>query len=242
MESNHSETAGLPGAGKRMCIVGASGKLGRYMVQHALDRGYEVVGVCREQSVPKLADFGDRITVIGGATDDRAVIARAVEGCDAVLTVLVPWGVHGYASGTAQAVLDQARPDARLVFSCGWHISRDGRDVYTWRFKALVAVLTKAARLVRVVDVDDQVEACRRIFASDARWTVVRGSDLEEGPSEGLPVWSRHIGDPVLASNRTRRVDFALFMVEAVTDDALVQEAPAIVGRLTPSALAHARR
>ena len=28
----------------RVCIVGASGKLGRYMVEHALDRGYEVVG------------------------------------------------------------------------------------------------------------------------------------------------------------------------------------------------------
>jgi putative NADH-flavin reductase len=32
----------------RICIVGISGKLGRYMTQHALDRGYEVVGVCRE--------------------------------------------------------------------------------------------------------------------------------------------------------------------------------------------------
>jgi hypothetical protein len=28
-------------------------------------------------------------------------------------------------------------------------------------------------------------------------------------------------------------------MIEALTDDALVHEAPAIVGRLTPSALAH---
>jgi hypothetical protein len=38
----------------RVCIVGASGKLGKYMVEHALDRGYEVVGVCCEQSVAKL--------------------------------------------------------------------------------------------------------------------------------------------------------------------------------------------
>ena len=78
------------------------------------------------------------------------------------------------------------------------------------------------------------------MFTSDTRWTVVRGSDLEEGESQGLPVWSRHVGDPILKSNITRRVDFALFMVEALENDELVREAPAIVGRNTPSALAHA--
>ena len=31
------------------------------MVQHALERGYEVVGVYREKSVGKLDDFKDRI-------------------------------------------------------------------------------------------------------------------------------------------------------------------------------------
>lgn len=229
-----------PGTVTRVCIVGASGKLGRYLVKHALDRGWEVVGVCRDKSVPKLAEYADRMTIIGGATDDRAIIERAVAGCDAVLTVLVPFGLKGYSSGTAQAVLDHAEPGARLVFSCGWHISRDGEDVYTRRFKAMVAVMTRVARFIRFADIDDQVEACRRIFASDTAWTVVRGSDLEEGPSQGLPVWSRHVGDPILASNRTRRVDYALFMVAAVDDETLVREAPAIVGRRTDSALAHA--
>ena len=223
----------------KVCIVGASGKLGKYMVQHALDRGYEVVGVCRARSVEKLDAFKGRITVMPGATNDREVIKRAVAGCDGILVVLAPWGVQQYASGTAQAVLDYA-PGARLVFSCGWHITRDGQDVYSWKLKAIVSVLGPLARLARVAELDDQVEACRRVFASDTRWTVVRGSDLEEGESQGLPVWSRHVGDPILASNLTRRVDFARFMVAALENDALVHEAPAIVSCKAPSALAHA--
>ncbi len=223
----------------KVCIIGASGKLGRHMVQHALDRGFEVVGVCRERSVGKLDVFKDRITVKPGATNDREVIRKAVAGCDGVLTVLVPWGVHDYSSGTAQAVLDFAPPGARLVFSCGWHITRDGKDVYSRMFKGVVKAISWLGRFARTVDINDQVEACRRIFESDTRWTVVRGSDLEEGESQGLPVWSQHVGDPILKSNITRRIDFALFMVEALTNDDLIQEAPAIVGCQTPSALEH---
>lgn len=238
MESNAGATRPV----RRVCIIGASGKLGHYMIEHALARGYEVVGVCREESVGKLDRFKGRVTIIPGATNDRDVIRRAVAGCDGVLTVLVPWGTQQYSTGTAQAVLDLAPRGARLVFSCGWHITHDGKDVYTRKLRAFVKVFGWVARLLRVADLDDQVEACRRIFASDTRWTVVRGSDLEEGESQGLPVWSRHVGDPVLASNLTRRVDFALFMVAALEDEALVHEAPAIVGCRAPSALTSAAR
>jgi hypothetical protein len=48
------------------------------------------------------------------------------------------------------------------------------------------------------------------------------------------------VGDPILTSNITRRVDFALFMVAAIQNEELVHEAAAIVGCQTPSALAHA--
>jgi len=224
---------------KKVCIVGASGKLGKYMVQHCLERGWEIVGVCREDSVDKLDSFKDQITIIPGSTNDRETIKKAVAGCDGVLTVLVPWGVKQYSTGTAQAVLDFARPGTRLIFSCGWHISRDGKDVYSMSLKTLVKVFGFIAKLIRFADLDDQVEACKKVFASDTNWTVVRGSDLKEGDSQGLPVWSRHVGDPILKSNLTRRVDFALFMVEALENDTLIQEAPAIVGCKTPSALAY---
>jgi len=221
----------------KVSIIGASGKLGLYMVQHALDRGYEVVAVCREKSVKKLNAFKDRITIVPGMTNDRNVISKAVKGCEGVLTVLVPWGIQQYSSGTAQAVLDFSEPGARLVFSCGWHISRDGKDSYSLKFKTIIKVFGAIARLFRLVEIDDQIEACRIIFDSTRKWTVVRGSDLEEGESQGLPVWSKHVGDPILESNLTRRIDFALFMVEALKNDELIREAPAIVGCKSASVL-----
>lgn len=225
---------------KKICIVGASGKLGQYLIEHALAAGYQVSAVCREQSLPKLARFVGRIELHGAPTDDTDTLRRASAGCDAVLTVLVPWGMNHYASGTARAVLDNAPDDARLIFSCGWHISRDGKDRYSWKLKALVAIAGRLARWLRVVDINDQVRATAVIFNSSSRWTVVRGSDLEEGPSEGLPIWSQHVGDPALASNRTRRTDFALFMVHAISDDELIQQAPAICSVQSDSALAYA--
>ncbi len=224
---------------KRVCIVGASDKLGQYMVQHALRRGYEVVGVCRERSVHKLDVFKGCIAIIPGPTNNRQVIQQAVAGCDGVLTVLVPWGTQHYSTGTAQAVLDHAQPGARLIFSCGWHITRDGKDVFPASLMREEKIGRWMSRLTGIIDIADQIEACRRIFASDTLWTVVRGSDLEESESQGLPVWSGHVGDPVLKSNVTRRIDYALFMVEALLHDELIHEAPAIVGCCTPSALTH---
>jgi len=222
----------------RICIIGISGKLGQYMAKHALAQGYEVVGVCRPESVAKLDHLAGQITLYPGRTDDRAVVRKAVAGCDGVLTVLAPWGVDNYASGTAQAVLDSAEPDARLVFSCGWHITKDGKDVFSLKLRIFETLVRWIGPLIRLVDLNDQIRAANLIFASDRLWTVVRGSDLEEGPSDGLPVWAEHVGDPVLASNLTKRTDFALFMVHAVTDDRLIQKAPAIVGCNTTSARA----
>jgi NAD(P)-dependent dehydrogenase (short-subunit alcohol dehydrogenase family) len=225
---------------RKICIIGASGKLGQYMVQHSLDLNYEVVAVCRQQSVEKLDKFNGLISIVPGATNNPEVIKKAVDGCDGVLTVLVPWGMQKYSTGTAQAVLDHAPSEARLIFSCGWHITKDGKDLYSRKFKMFLKVFGFLGRLFRVVDLDDQVEACQRVFASNTLWTVVRCSDMEEGPSQGLPVWSRHVGDPILASNLTRRVDFALFMVHALENDGLIREAPAIVSCKSPSALSYA--
>ena len=185
---------------------------------------------------------------VGCGAGDRGAVADALEfgpvvfavrGAEGVLTVLVPFGTAGLATRTAEAVLAHADPGARLVFSCGWHVAYDGNDRYALKDRILTGALGLVARLSGQADPGDQVRAAARVFASDKAWTVVRASDLEEGASEGLPAWSAHVGDPLLASNRTRRTDFALFMLHALTDDRLLRKAPAIVSRASASARAH---
>jgi hypothetical protein len=148
-----------------------------------------------------------------------------------VLTVLVPWGTDGMATRTARAVLAHAEPCARLVFSMGWHAARDARDRYTAANRITTALLGLTARLTGRADIADHKRAAEMVYRSDRDWTVVRAADLEDGPSEGMPLWAPHVGDPRLRANRLRRTDFALFMVRALTDPAFVREAPAIAGR-----------
>ena len=170
----------------RVCIVGASGKLGTHMVGHALDRGYEVVAVCREQSVAKLADFDGRspssrarpTTATSSSGRSPAATASSSSSSRAACTAMRP-------GRRRRSRLRRARSTTGLLVRVAHH--RDGQDVYTWKLKALVNIGGRLARLARFADLDDQVEATRRVFASDTRWTVVRGSRLEEGASQGLP-------------------------------------------------------
>ena len=76
----------------------------------------------------------------------------------------MPWGVHQYSSGTAQAVLDFAEPQSRLVFSCGWHITLDGQDVYSRSFKLFLNAFAFIGKIFRLIEIDDQVEGLQANF------------------------------------------------------------------------------
>jgi NAD(P)-dependent dehydrogenase (short-subunit alcohol dehydrogenase family) len=195
----------------RVCIVGASGKLGQYMVQHALDRGYEVVGVCREQS---LGSSTSSSGVSRSSSEPRTTPtssgapSRGATGCSSCSSRAGSTGTPR--ERPRRCSTTRLRERASCSRAAGTSPAT-GRTCTRGSSKALVKIGGPLARLARFADLNDQVEACNRVFASDTRWTVVRGSDLEEGESQGLPVWSRHVGDPILESNITRRVDFAPF-------------------------------
>ncbi|WP_237854004.1 hypothetical protein [Rhodohalobacter sulfatireducens] len=94
-------------------------------------------------------------------------------------------------------------------------------------------------KTLRLVNIRDQVRACDLIFESNKKWTIVPGNDFEVGVIQGMPFWCEQVGDPILESNLTRRIDFALFMVVAHKNDNLIHKVPAIVRCNTESATAY---
>lgn len=102
---------------KCVCIVGASGNLGQYMVRHALDRRYEVVGVCRASSIRKLDAFKDRIIIIPGATRPlRSVQFQAIFS----QSHLPPFPSFSFCSCAACFIVSHsARPLAMLSAAAG---------------------------------------------------------------------------------------------------------------------------
>ena len=156
---------------------------------------FEVVGVCREESVGKLADFEGRVNIVPGATDDREVIKRAVAGCD---------GVSACSSRGGYTVTRRERPRRSSTTRSrghGWCSRAGGISLVMAR---TFIVAAQGAREGRRPSRASPVRRPRRPGGGvPAHVRQRRPLDrrawqrLEEGDSQGLPVWSRHVGDPV---------------------------------------------
>src|SRR5205085_6886257 len=81
----------------RVAVFGASGNIGRHVVNQLLAAGHSVTAYVRNPA--KLTTTHPNLTVIQGELDDPTGVARAVEGADAVISALGPTLRRG-ATGT----------------------------------------------------------------------------------------------------------------------------------------------
>jgi hypothetical protein len=171
-------------------------------------------------------------------TRDRAYVVyrgeqRLSGGHEAGAVLLRSSNDSGLTWSAATRVNADVPSEDRLVPNVAVDSATGNVGVAWYDFRAGHGMAQLFGRILPAAETPTAVAARSFVAVRSGRQVVLR-------QSQGLPVWSRHVGDPILESNLTRRVDFALFMVEALTNDELIHEAPAIVGRHTPSALAHA--
>lgn len=72
----------------KLVVVGATGNIGRRIVQEALSRGHEVVGVVRDPTAVESPDA--RVRLVKGDATNAEDVARAVRGADAVVSAISP--------------------------------------------------------------------------------------------------------------------------------------------------------
>ncbi|WP_348613017.1 NAD(P)-dependent oxidoreductase [Halobaculum rarum] len=213
----------------RIAVFGATGRTGRPLVDQALDRGHEVVAFVRDAtSLPSAIRDDDRVSVIEGDAYRGDGIDRAIGGddpVDAVVSVLGqssdgPDDLLTEAGRHVLAAMDRHGVD-RLVTLVGAGVREEGESV-SLGGKVMGSLLKLLARST-LEDAVDHVESVR---ASDARWTVVRGPRLTEGPHTGE---FRHGTDLALGMrDAAARANVAEFVLECLEDDLYVHEMPKI--------------
>jgi len=165
---------------KRILVLGASGRTGRLVVEQALGHGHQVVALVRDRARLQLAN--DRLTVIEGDATLSADVARAVEGCDAVISVLGSGGVrpvHVYSDGVANAIHAMAaRGIDRLVVVSSQSVGARTEEL------SLRARAMRALPGMREVYQDmERMEG--DVMLSDLEWTIVRPAALTDGEQTG---------------------------------------------------------
>ena len=206
----------------KIAIFGATGGTGRLVVEQALEAGHEVIAFVRDPS--KLNLKHEHLTVVQGDVTDLAPVERAVNGADAVISVLNTRGESKSKPITrgAQNILRAMAQHGvrRLVFSAA-PSAADPHDAPDLRFRLMTALVRLVARAAQ----EDLISSVEAVRASDTDWTIVRLPFPTDDPKTGrvqVGYVNREIG------MRISRADAAEFMLKEVQEAKYVRQAPLI--------------
>ncbi|WP_224372534.1 NAD(P)-dependent oxidoreductase [Hyalangium versicolor] len=204
---------------KQVLILGATGRTGLLIVEHALSRGLTVSVLARRPEA--LGALLSRVSVVQGDVLDSAAVSRAVAGKDAVLCALGPGrdspptlcseGIRNLVSAM------QAQRVQRLVCITGVLIGHPQKRL-GWLYRRMRSALGNATQ-------DRQLQE-QLIRDSGLDWTLVRPPRLTEGRAHGL--WRAGEDIFIGALARISRADLAHFMVQQLEDAHFLRRAVTI--------------
>lgn len=202
----------------RLLVLGASGGVGRLLVQEALARGHAMTAQTRRAA--KLAGLEGRVRIVEADPFDALAIGRAVEGQEAVLHALGTdrLGSTTLFSESTRILLDaMARSSVRrLVAITGVGAGETRGHGGFWYDRVIFPLFTRR----RYADKDRQ-EALIRAAAVD--WTIVRPAPF----ARRVPHAPLEVHETVpegLVLRRVGRLEVARFVLDCLED-------PTSVGR-----------
>ena len=205
----------------RIAIFGATGRTGVPLCEQALERGHEVVAHTR--SPEKLPFDDERLTVVDGDAYTGDGVREAVEGADAVVSVLgqgsaSPDDLLAVAGEHVLAAMDEAGV-SRFVTLVGAGVREEGETI-SLGGKVMGALLKLLARDV----LEDAAAHVRDVRATDLEWTVLRVPRLGENDPSG----DYRIGDLQLGFEAVDRADVATCILDRLENEDYVEAMPKV--------------
>lgn len=199
----------------RLFVLGATGGIGRQLVDQALERHHQVTAFVR--SPEKLGARRDGLTVIQGDVHNTDAMSAALRGHDAVLSALGP---PGPSRNTITS--DSARATVAAMQATGV------RRLLVVGVAALFPDVGMFGRLLRNTLLrniaDDSAEMERIVKATRLDWTIVRPPRLTNGPRrEHYGVSNDHLPPGADGNATISRADVAHFMLDEVEQPAHIR-------------------
>lgn len=204
----------------RIALLGASGRIGSYLLTWALEDGHQVTALAR---TPASLTPAAGLTVVSGEATDSNTIADVVSGADAVLSALGPRGAKtpgllGTAAGHIVTAMDKAGvPRLIAVSAAGAFIEGDPDTGAVVKF-ILPRLFAKTFADVR------QMESA--VAASGLDWTLVRPTRLVNTQATGR--YRVRPDYPPRGGGKIGRADVAQFIAETLTRRNWVGGRPAL--------------
>lgn len=197
---------------ERVLVLGANGPSGRLAVRRALDAGLGVVALTRNpRSFPIQHEH---LEVVGGDATDPLVIDAAVEGCDAVVSLIgapFSWRWVEVYSVSARLVVMAMRHHGlrRLVVITSMGVPRHRDDI-----RGIGRIGHWLFRMTFTRTVYDDMQAMEDVVTnSGLDWTVVRPPVLDDVPGRGYALAETRTDLPVVA-----REDLAALVIDQLQD------------------------
>lgn len=207
----------------KVAVFGAVGGIGKYAVQHALKKGYEVNAFARDPA--KLTISHENLNVIKGEINDYQSVKKAISGCSAVIwCVGIPMKKYeGTPSLDGHKVLLKAMNKCEITRLMDWAtpsvpFEKDKKSFITVVPGIIAGIALKQAK-------NEMIAIGELVSKSSLDWTMVRFMAPKNTPYTGNVKIG--FGDVKMSFNISRE-DIAAFMVEQVENSQYIRSMPII--------------
>lgn len=206
----------------RITVFGATGHVGTLFIARALAEGHSVTAYARS---PQKITPHERLTVVAGTLTEADKIDAAIQGADAVVSVMGPGGYQDtliFAPAYRLIIASMKARGVKRLIALGTPTIRDKADKPTLVFETLIRVV----RLIIHKGSEDIATVGTLVRESGLDWTLVRVPLLTKSVATGS-VRTGAFGAPIWWPFITRE-DFVDFLMRQLTDRTYIHYAPAI--------------